>query len=353
MNTELIVPSKETALSVYQSECGLDPFLEKIRKEIDSFVPDVSTKKGREAVASMAYKIAKSKTALDDVGKELVNDLKELPKKIDAERKRVREILDSWKEEVRKPLTDWEQEEEKRIDKCKAGIENIRSMIADVEAINSIEIKERIAALESIVTDATIFEEFEIEAIRTKEFSLNQLKQFLVKREQYESEQSELAKLRAEAAAREQKEREDRIAKEAEERALKAAEEKARLEKETAEKRELELKLLAETAQREKLEAVRREENAKKEAAAREERLKIEAEERQKKAIEDERKAQTEAAAKVEFERVKREHDIKHMRSINSAALNAFITNGMTEECAKLSVSLIAKKLIPNITITY
>ena len=81
------VPSKETALQVYSAANGLDPFLAKIREEIDGFTPDVTTRKGREVIASIAYKVARSKTALDNVGKELVAELKEVPKKIDAERK--------------------------------------------------------------------------------------------------------------------------------------------------------------------------------------------------------------------------------------------------------------------------
>ncbi|HID7917402.1 TPA: hypothetical protein ACXIEW_002580 [Pseudomonas aeruginosa] len=75
--TQLVeVPAKETALQVYSAANGLDPFLAKIREEIDGFVPDVTTRKGREAIASIAYKVARSKTALDNVGKELVVDAK-------------------------------------------------------------------------------------------------------------------------------------------------------------------------------------------------------------------------------------------------------------------------------------
>ena len=352
MNTELIVPSKDTALSVYQTEGGLDPFLKHIREEINSFVPDISTKKGREAIASMAYKVAKSKTALDDIGKELVADLKELPKKIDAERKRVREILDQWKDEVRKPLTEWEMNEEKRMSDHKAAIESIRSSIVDIESADSAAIQERISKVESVIADSS-FEEYEIEAVRIKESVLLQLKSALNKRSQYENEQAELAKLRAEAAAREQKEREERIAKEAEDRALKAAEEKARADREAGEKRELELKLQAEKAVREKLEAQQREENAKKEAVAREERLKVEAEERQKKAIEDEHKRQADETAKIESDRIEREKNLDHKRNINNEAVSAFKDGGMTEDCAKMAVSLIAKRLIPHITIEY
>jgi len=67
MTTENLpeAPEKVTALEVYQTENGLDPWIAKIRKEVESFVPDVTTKKGRDAIASIAYKVAKSKTALN------------------------------------------------------------------------------------------------------------------------------------------------------------------------------------------------------------------------------------------------------------------------------------------------
>ncbi|MEW2869587.1 hypothetical protein AB1A95_33100, partial [Pseudomonas aeruginosa] len=124
--TQLVeVPAKETALQVYSTANGLDPFLAKIREEIDGFVPDVTTRKGREAIASIAYKVARSKTALDNVGKELVAELKEVPKKVDAERKRMRDLLDHWQAEVRQPLTEWEQREEMRKAKHQAGIDQI------------------------------------------------------------------------------------------------------------------------------------------------------------------------------------------------------------------------------------
>lgn len=94
--TELAaVPPQETALAVYSAPNGLEPWLQQIRAEIDGFTPDISTRKGRDAIASMAYKVARSKTALDEVGKKLVADLKEVPKKIDAERKRVRDTLEA------------------------------------------------------------------------------------------------------------------------------------------------------------------------------------------------------------------------------------------------------------------
>ncbi|MEG0861812.1 MAG: hypothetical protein RSG79_19630, partial [Pseudomonas sp.] len=125
--TELaVVPPKETALQVYQVINGLDPYLKKIRDEIDAFVPDITTRKGREAIASIAYKVARSKTALDNVGKDLVADLKEIPKKIDAERKRMRDTLDAWQEEVRQPLNKWQAAEDARVDRHNTAIAHIK-----------------------------------------------------------------------------------------------------------------------------------------------------------------------------------------------------------------------------------
>ena len=44
VTTDLIaLPPKETALQVYSAPQGLDPYLAKIKEELDAFVPDVST----------------------------------------------------------------------------------------------------------------------------------------------------------------------------------------------------------------------------------------------------------------------------------------------------------------------
>ncbi|OCS62006.1 hypothetical protein BBZ50_02590 [Escherichia coli] len=51
-----------------------------------SFVPDITTAKGRKEIASLAYKVAQTKTYLDGLGKDLVAELKEIPKLIDANR---------------------------------------------------------------------------------------------------------------------------------------------------------------------------------------------------------------------------------------------------------------------------
>ncbi len=352
-NTDLIaLPPSETALQVYSTPMGLDPFLAQIKAELDAFVPDVTTKKGRDAIASIAYKVAKGKTALDNIGKDLVADLKDVPKKIDAERKRMRDLLDLWKDEVRAPLTAWEEAEEARKQEHQSCINRVQFFGQGFEGVDAETLKQRLAELEAIAIGDHL-EEFEAEAHRAKAKALEALNAAIAAREKHEAEQAELARLRAEAAAREQKEREERIAREAAERAQREAEAKARAEREAvirreqetkaaAERRELELKLAAERAEREKAEAVQREQQAK-----------ADAERRAAAAVEEEqRRVATQAAAEA-AEAKRRERDKAHKAAINRAALEAFVQGGMTEECAKLAVTLIAKKSIPAVSIAY
>ncbi|MEG1281229.1 MAG: hypothetical protein RSD57_12350, partial [Comamonas sp.] len=265
-STDLIaLPPSETALQIYSTPNGLEPYLAQIKAELDAFVPDVSTKKGRDAIASIAYKVAKGKTALDNIGKDLVADLKDVPKKIDAERKRMRDLLDLWKDEVRAPLTDWEEAEEVRKQEHQNCISRIQFFGQGFEGVDAATLKQRLSALEAIVIGDHL-EEYESEAHRAKAKALEALDAAIDAREKHEAEQAELARLRAEAAVREQKEREERIAREAAERAQREAEAKAQAEREAvmrreqetkaaAERRELELKLAAESAEREKAEA--------------------------------------------------------------------------------------------------
>jgi len=350
--TELaVVPPKETALQVFQAANGLDPYLVKIREGIDAFVPDVSTRKGREAIASIAYKVARSKTALDNVGKELVAELKEIPKKIDAERKRMRDTLDAWQEEVRRPLNEWQAAEDARVDRHERRLQQLRDL-TDVDTLFAEGIRFKIANVEAVVINEK-FEEFEAEAHRIKAATLASLRDSLAAREKYEAEQEELARLRAAAQAREQKEREERIAREAAERARLEAEQAAKAEREAAERRELEQKLRAEQAERaaeqaeaNRIAAEQRAEQERQAAAARAERAAEEAR------LDEQRRAKA-AADEILRQQQAREADKAHKASINRAALEAFIAGGMPESCAKQAVILIAQRSIPNVSITY
>ena len=91
--TDLVVIEKANAMTVFQSADQIEEILQKVEREVMSFVPDITTAKGRKEIASLAYKVAQTKTYLDGLGKDLVAELKEIPKLIDANRKTVRDPM--------------------------------------------------------------------------------------------------------------------------------------------------------------------------------------------------------------------------------------------------------------------
>ena len=358
ISTELaVLPPREKAIAVYSKANGLDPYLARVREEIDGFTPDVSTVKGRKEIASIAFKVAKSKTALDNMGKDLVAELKEVPKKIDAERKRMRDLLDAWKDEVRQPLTEWEQAEQARIDGHQRAIDEIGSYQATVDVngfdLPASELKAAMASVEAIEVSGK-WEEFEIEAARAKERTISSLKASIERREKYEAEQAELERLRKEAEERARLDREREIAEKAKAQAIaeaKAREEEAerarrQKENEAAAQRERErLAAIAETErkEREHAEAIRRAEQEKHEAEQRA----IQAAENERKRIEAEQ-----AAAKAEAE--KKAANKAHRTRVNREALEDIVASRIADEAtAKQLIALIATNKIRNISVNY
>ena len=329
----------------------LTAYVEAARAAVAGEVPDLTTRKGRDRVASLAAQVSRSKTAVEKPGRDYLKRIKELPKAIEAELREFVASMDVLRDEVRQPLTAWEEAEKARV----AGHENEIQILRDLAVcvdMDAAGIESHIEIVEAVVIGEA-WDEFEAEAHRVKAASLETLREALAKRQQYEAEQAELERLRRGAAEREQKEREERIAREAAERAQREAEQRAQAEREAtirreqeakaeAERRELQLKLQAEQAEREKLEAHRRAEQAERDAKAAAQR-----------AAEQERQRQADEQARIEAEAKAREADKAHKAAINRAALEAFVACGMTEECAKQAIVLIAQRKIPNIQISY
>lgn len=329
--TDLVVIEKTNALAVFTSQDKLDPLIEAIEKEVRSLVPDLSTKKGRDAIASMAHKVARSKTYIDNAGKDLVAELKALPKQIDESRRLVRERLDALKDEVRRPLTEWEAEQER----IKAE-EAMNAMHEEALVMNAEFDRQRAAKIEADHEMALLMNE-------------------KIDRDREEARQ------KAEQAKREH---EERIKREAEEKARHEAEEAAKCEIEAAAAREREALLAKELAERERIEFEQRAEREKQEALAKAERERIAAEEKAKR--EKEESIQRERAAaeareqarlaeekRIKDEEARRAADKEHRKTVNNKALQDLIAAGVPEECAKLCITEIAKGNITAISINY
>jgi len=109
-NGALIVAEKLDVTVVF-SDKGMAKLLDEIKTKVIAHVPDISTEQGRKDIISLAYKITRSKTLIDDLGKGVVAEWKKKAKLIDEHRKTARDFLDDLKNTARQPLTDWEAEQ--------------------------------------------------------------------------------------------------------------------------------------------------------------------------------------------------------------------------------------------------
>lgn len=361
--------SDETAPAIYVQN-GLKPFLQMVRDEVCGEVPDLSTRKGRDRVASLAALVGKRKAAVEKPGRDYLRRLKEMPKVVETELREFVTEMDKLRDEVRKPLNDWQAAEDARVDRHNSAIAHLKLNAQDLDGITAEDLADRIAKVEAVPLGQQ-WEEFEAEAARAKDDSLKVLRTALAARQQYEAEQAELARLRREAEERAEQDRirvaqeaavelerqrvaqEQQAAREAAARREQELIDQAAAQEREAENQRLQLKLQAEQAERARIQAEadrvateQRMEQERQVAARRQE-------EAAEQARQDERRRADAAAAEILHQQEARERDEAHRRSINRSALEAFIAGGMPEACAKQAVTLIAQRKIPNISISY
>lgn len=314
------VPAREKAMAVFTTDNALDPYLAHVRAEIDAFKPDLTTKKGRDAIASMAYKVAQSKVALETLGKSLADEAKEIPKKIDASRKAMKETLDAWRDEVRKPLDDWEAEQ-KRLEEIKLAEEAAKALAIKIDNDHEVGLllnekfdRERAEAL-----DLAEQQRIEYEA-RIAENAAELARQVLLARQEQEGRDYQLA---IERAQREKAEAEAR-----ERQAIIDAQAREIAQQQAA---ELATRLAAEQAERNRLQAIE--------------------DGRARVVAENKRLADIRAAEELQAQ--KAAANKAHQKRINNEALDDLIEIGCTKELATAIVVALAKKTIRNCSINY
>jgi hypothetical protein len=362
---------------------------------------DISTKAGRDAIASLAYRVACSKKPLENLRKGLTEDIRKQKEAIDAEGRKADERIEALKIEVRKPLTDWENAEKERVAAHEQELQEIANAgpytltnwsVLSVEAMRD--------RLREIETDPRDWQEFATRAAQTKAYAKAQILQAVEAKEAHEAARIELERLRAEAAERAIKEREEAAAKAAQEAAERRAEEQARIAREAAERERqrvenerIEAEARAKQAEAEKIAAELRAEALRLAEAesyqaqlAKERREAEEAEERAQQALRDaeaRRVAEAEAAelaasaavAKAERERYaaveaerqrvaarqkeeleeaeKRAKNRAHRLKIDNEALGAIVALDIPMDRAQDLLIAIAKGAVPHVTISY
>lgn len=312
---------EQQALAVaFSTDGGINSIIEQITTQAREKARnlDAETPKGRKELASIAYSVSKTKTWLDEQGKNLVSEAKSKIKVVDNERKAVRDQLDLLRDEIRKPVTDFEDAERKLLENAKQIKNLCESLKTPTDEfgnlLSSAQIKTRLDSVNEIIIDDN---QYQAELKDIVELTQLWLKNLLHSVDEQEKQAEEIKRLQAEEAAKaaeaERIARDERIAFEAAERERKAAEaEIAKVQKEA-------------------------------EQAIENERKRIE-QERQLAKLEQERKAAIEKA---------RSEDKENRRTINRKALEAFIENNIEAEVAKSVLKLIVNGNIPNVLIHY
>lgn len=330
-NTGLVVIDiKPEQAPVLYVPNGLEDYLNHIR-ELAKEVPDVTTKKGRERIGSLARSVGVSKKAIENPGRAYLKQLKELVKPAEEELKRFVDACDDISKSILKPRVEWDAEQER------------------IAAANQmLEWHEEALEMNTAV-DKSMAERFE------SDHEMALLMNVAFDRAQADKKAED---------ERLQKERDDRIAAEAAAKVKRDADLAAQQEREASARREAELKLQAEQAERDRIALVLRAEQDKKDAIAKAEREKQDAIAAEKlKAQQEADRVQREAKQKedarlaeekrVADENAKRAADVEHRRTINRQAVADLIANGLPEDCAQKCVAAIAKNLISSVRITY
>jgi colicin import membrane protein len=376
MTTEIIDAVSKSEIAAFS------PFyadLATLEKDNAATVFDYESKAGNKDARSHVHKLRKTKGALEKVRKEAKADYLRLGRAVDSEASEIEARIESMIAVHQVKLDEIEQREAARVSALQERLRAISPGIEHYE--NSDAVRQAISAVEAVTITAD-WEEFMAQAATAKEQVLSRLNGYLLTAIKAEEDAAELARLRAETLAREQAERDAAIAKAAAEKAHKEAEEKAA--QEAAKARQALLDAQAEADRKEAAAALalkqeRERALAEQEAAAlRESQLKIQAQQAEQRRIAQEQqaeqdrkdaiaRAEQQAAAAVEAEKqrvaaeqaaesaeqAKRERNRAHKAKINRAALDSFMAGGMTEECAKLAVTLIASGKVANVSIAY
>lgn len=354
----------ESAVQLFTDGNAYSEFYAKVKAEVEKLTPDTTTKNGRDEIKAMAFKVTKTKTALDKQALALTEEWRVKTNAVNASRKLMTTELDALAKEVRKPLTDWEDAEKQRIDDCRAVIDWFKSSAIVTIEDTAARVRARGTEVFARLIDPDKFRDLESEATAAKALAVDALKSAMARLTREEAEKAELEALRTANAERERIEAEKAEAARLEAERLEAegVAEQNRIAAEQAEAARIEL------AKQEAAEAARKAEQQAAQAAQ-DERDRLHAEQL---AAERARADQAQAERLAEVQRIadeqaerdrkakeeaealaKREADQAHRTKVKAKAKEAIMTCGADEETARKIVMAIIAGEVPNVRLDF
>lgn len=299
---------------------GLNGYLKQIR-ELAKEVPDVTTKKGRDRIGSLARMVGSSKTAIEKPGREYLKRLKEAVKPAEEELRVFTRECDAIRDAILKPREEWEAEQEriKAEEAAKKKAEEDRKQF---------ESDHEIALLMNDAFDRELAEK-KAEAERQRIAHEEELKRQAAEQAKREAEEKAAAELAA--------------AKKREDDAIAAKAQAELLAKQAQERAEQEAKDAAAKAEAEKKAAIEAEQRKAQEEA---DRIKREAEQKEAARLAEEKR--------IADEKAKREADVKHRKAVGTEIVNALTANtSISRDQAIEVLKALMDGLVPRTQINY
>ncbi|WP_270374942.1 hypothetical protein [Marinicauda sp. Alg238-R41] len=360
--------------------------LVEIKTEAESLPKTLETTKDRETIKAAAYKVRRTKTAIDDAGKEMNRELREKINAVDADRRVIRDTLEGLAADIREPLTAWEEAEkarEAKADQIEADLKSASVITADLTAAD---LETRLETVRALEIEETIFGKRKPQADDLRDRTLQVLESALQRAKTAEAEALELAELRRKEEERQRQEEAARA--EQERKAREEAEASRRVDTVIAHMREigegridgqtqpiglleyeLESKVVIDEtfgSRRAEAEAVRAETRAKLKVLAADAEAKRKAQEEadreaaaekaradERARIDAERRRKEEDDAKAKADEERRAQDQKHRDSVMGRAVAALVERGLEPSDASTAVAAIADGAIPAVKIEF
>jgi hypothetical protein len=226
-----------TPASLVYAPGALTALVDRLKQEVRAQLAtlDVSIPSQRARIISLSARVASAKVKLDKLGDSLIEEHRAVVTAVNSDRKAMRDDLDAFKVEVRKPVTDLENAEKERVAAHEAALSVIAETLAYGETETSEELRLRLHWASTVISTRD-WQEFITRAERLVGDEVKRTEALLVIAEKREADALELERLRAEAAERAIKEREEAAERAAKEAAERRAEEQARIAREAAER---------------------------------------------------------------------------------------------------------------------
>lgn len=315
-STALVTIERASAQEVFTNPEKVSGMLTQLRQLVGCEIYTADTPEGRARIKDIERKLKKTKSVADAIGKELVDDLKALPKLIDGGRKQLRDGIDLLVAEIRAPLTEYEAEQDRiKAEKAEAERREQERQRAVTEAIHSITATpiDYIGKHSSLIREVIREQEDELADIDPELYGdrIDEARSALAE------SIDKLTHLAEQAEAQEQADTERQ--------AREAADNAARREQAASRQRELAAQVAAQREKDEKEAALLRAQQAEADAA----KAKADADQKAEQARLDEQKRIAEQQRAEQEAAEKRAADLKHTKAKNREALDALMDCGI------------------------